>query len=464
MLLLCTAFAQRSNYRARMDRRDQAIRAAVQAKSQLVRNLEFLSDRIGPRLSGSPAMAAADSWAVKLLRGYGLKVWQEPVTLHHGWLRGSEQAEMLAPMRRPIPIHSLGWAPATNGWVRGDVVLFTPSNKAGLAPYRGHLKGKIVLLGWPKRETHYELNAPDAYDAVIGTRKLPARPQLDRQTALRFLQRQKAAVVLLDSGKPDALFTMGSSNGDHLSPLPVALLTHEDYSWLARLAPAGGVRMKLRLDEHVTRGPVRSANVVAQIQGTGPGQVILAAHLDSWDLGQGALDNGAGAAAVMEAAHTLAALHWQPRRTITFLLFTGEEEGGLGSLAYVARHTGELPDIDAVLVLDTGTGRIFSLALENQLQAEPLFRRLYQPLRDVFELQPFSMRDFSYSDQDSFLNKGVPAFFAVQRTAAYLEAHHSQADTFDKVRPQAANFNAAVLASWAWNTAQLPGALPHSAH
>jgi Zn-dependent M28 family amino/carboxypeptidase len=247
------------------------------------------------------------------------------------------------------------------------------------------------------------------------------------------------------------------------SLIPSAFLTHEDYSLLYRLWQAGAVTLKVNLKGTFSPGPVPASITVAEMRGSELSEqcVIIGGHLDSWDLGQGALDNGTGAMAVLEAARALKALDWHPKRTLDFILFTGEEEGGVGVRTFLNDHEAEVPKIDAVLIHDTGTGRVFSISLEGLYETGPLLARIYQPLQEVFDLQPMSTRFYGGSDHVAFLRAGVPAYFCVQTPAYYREAHHSQTDTFDKVIPEEINEGAAVLAAWAWNVSELPEALPH---
>jgi Zn-dependent M28 family amino/carboxypeptidase len=204
---------------------------------------------------------------------------------------------------------------------------------------------------------------------------------------------------------------------------------------------------------------------VAEIKGTEfPNQrVIIGGHLDSWDLGQGALDNGTGAMAVLEAARALKALGWQPKRTITFILFSGEEQGGIGAETFLKNHAAEIPGMDGVLIHDTGTGKVFSIALEDEYETAPLMTEIYRPLQEVFDLRPLSTRVFVASDHVPFMKAGVPGYFCVQKPAHYGQAHHSQADTFDKVIPDEINEGAALLAAWAWNVSEMAQPLPHHA-
>jgi len=275
-----------------------------------------------------------------------------------------------------------------------------------------------------------------------------------------------AAVVLRDSGKPWDLFNMGGAGrGFQPSDIPTAFITHEDYSLLYRLAQSGTVSMRVNLEGKFSDGPSDASITVAEIKGSQfpDERVIIGGHLDSWDLGQGALDNGTGAMSVLEAARTLKALGWKPKRTITFILYVGEEEGGIGVRTFLEKHAAEIPKIDASLVDDTGTGKIVSIAMENLWETMPQMMQIYRPLQEVFNMQPLSSRYFGSSDHVAFLNAGVPSYFCIQTPSYYREAHHSQTDTFDKVIPEYVNQGAAVIAAWAWNVSEMTQPLPHHA-
>jgi len=278
------------------------------------------------------------------------------------------------------------------------------------------------------------------------------------------VEQQQPALVLMDSSKIDNLYNMGGGFGGYKpTAVPLAFLAHEDYDLTWRMLRRGPVTLKANLQNSFSDKPASAAITVAEIKGSEHPEerVIIGGHLDSWDLGQGALDNGTGAMATLEAARALKALGWKPKRTITFVLFTGEEQGGIGADTFVKNHASELSKTDAVLIHDTGTGKVFSIALENLWETAPLMEEIYQPLREVFDLEPLSTRYFGASDHVEFLNKGVPAYFCVQLPDHYREAHHSQTDTFEKVIPDQINEGAALLASWAWNVSQMPPALPH---
>ena len=457
-------------YRKAMESADQQIANEVKAHSELMKNLEYLTTQIGPRLTGSVQMQQAGEWTLKRFQDYGVAAHLETAEIDQAWTRGAETAEIVSPIHRSIGIRALGWSKATKGEVSGKVIAIDLQKPSDLDAYKGKLKGAIVMAPKPVDVLNADPNPENAYDAVIppprGVSKDGAMSWRERAQLMRQIGEEQPALIMLDSGKTDNLFNMtGSYPSYKPSAAPTAFLAHEDYDLIWRLLPAGPVTVKASLQNSFSEKPAPASITVAEIKGSElPDQrVIIGGHLDSWDLGQGALDNGTGAMAVLEAARTLKALGWKPRRTITFVLFTGEEQGGLGADTYVKNHAAELANTDGVLILDTGTGRVFSIALENLWETAPLMAEIYRPLQEVFDLQPLSTRYFGASDHVEFLDKGVPAYFCLQLPAHYREAHHSQTDTFDKVIPDQINEGAALLAAWAWNVSEMPQALPHHA-
>jgi carboxypeptidase Q len=456
---------QRDTYRKAMEEADQKIAREVTIHSELMKNLEYLTTQIGPRLTGSPQMQAASQWTLKRFQDYHVEAHLETAQIAHSWTRGVETAEITSPIQRHIGIHALGWSKATDGEITGKVVALN----SDFEQYKSKLKGAIVLLHRPADLSRLDPNPENAYDAVIPpSRGVPeanggwrAWMQLMKQVAA-----EQPALILMDSGKTDSLFNMtGGHTKFSASDVPMAFLTHEDYDLIYRLLQAGAVTMKANLQETFSGQPAPASITVAEIKGSvhPEERVIVGGHLDSWDLGQGALDNGTGAMATLEAARALQALGWKPKRTITFILFTGEEQGGIGADTFLRNHAAEVPAIDALLILDTGTGKVFSISLNDLWETAALMHEIYQPLQEVFDLQPLSTRYFGSSDHVPFLNKGVPAYFCLQLPAQYREAHHSQTDTFDKVVPDQVNEGAAFLAAWAWNVSEMPQALAHHA-
>jgi Zn-dependent M28 family amino/carboxypeptidase len=240
------------------------------------------------------------------------------------------------------------------------------------------------------------------------------------------------------------------------------VISHEDYTTLARLIEAGvKPRLEGRVENWIGKSPVRQWNTVAEIKGsTQPGQVvILGAHLDSWDLGTGVTDNGTGSMVVLEAARVIAQSGLKPKRSIRFILFSGEEQGLLGSKAYAEAHQKEADSIQAVLVLDNGTGAITGQALQGRNDLKQLWQQLLAP---VASLDADSLREASKSGTDhlSFLPYGVPAFNFDQLPRGYNHTHHSQSDTYDKAVEGDLKQASAVMAITAWELANLPELLP----
>jgi carboxypeptidase Q len=460
---------QREAYRQAMDAADQKIADEVKAHSELIKNLDYLSTQIGPRLTGSPQMQAASEWTRQRFQDYGIDVHLETTQIAHGWTRGLETAEIVSPIQQRIGIHAFGWSKGTDGEVTGQVIALNLQKPADFDQYKGKLKDTIVMMRKPADLSKLDPNPANAYDAVIPPSQGTPKGEMTFRQRIQLLQQAAAeqpALIVVDSGKPDSLYNMAGGFGGYApTQVPMAFLTHENYDLLYRLLQTGPVTMKFNLPDTFTDKSVPTSITVAEIKGSEhpDERVIIGGHLDSWDLGQGALDNGTGAMATLEAARALKALGWKPKRTIAFILFTGEEEGGTGADTFIKDHAAEMRQVDAVLIHDTGTGKVFSIALENLTETVPLMQEIYQPLQKVFDLEPLSDRYFGASDHVPFLEQGIPAYFCVQLPAHYREVHHSQTDTFDKVIPDQINEGAALLAAWAWNVSEMPEALPHHA-
>jgi len=247
-----------------------------------------------------------------------------------------------------------------------------------------------------------------------------------------------------------------------VSPLPSLVISHEDYTLFTRLIGDGVTpKVEARVQNQLGKSPVEQWNTVAEIKGTEwPGQVvILGAHLDSWDLGTGTTDNGTGSMVVLEAARAIARSGLKPKRTIRFILFSGEEEGLLGSKAYAAQHEKEADSIQAVLVLDNGTGAITGQALQGRKDLEGLWKQLLAP---VASLKADSVReaDKGGTDHLSFLPYGVPGFNFDQLERGYNHTHHSQTDTYDHAVEGDLKQASAVMAVTAFELANLPSLLP----
>jgi carboxypeptidase Q len=257
---------------------------------------------------------------------------------------------------------------------------------------------------------------------------------------------------------------MTSASSDYTpGGVPSAFLAREDFLQVWRLLDEGRpVEIEVNLQSSISGKPMQVYNTVAEIRGTEkPDEVvIIGGHLDSWDLGTGATDNGTGSMAVLEAARALQKVAVKPKRTIRFVLFTGEEQGLNGSKAYVQAHKDEMSKVSGVLVHDSGTGRVLTVGLMgNYALLEPMSRALY-PLAEPAGIMEPTLRSEGGSDHVPFDQAGVPGFWCVQDPADYDKTHHSQADVLERVRWDDLTQGAQVLAVFAYNVAQLPDLLP----
>lgn len=454
---------------------DVQILAEIRERSEAMANLEHLSDSIGQRLTGSPQQKQANEWTRDMFQKYGLtNAHLEPWTIARSWTRGSARARIVSPAEHPLTIAAAGWSPSTPGAVRGPVVYFDAKTKEEFAKFHGKLKGAIVIYQDPASLSPPKPADPNA-EVVRPMQQPPPRmgePPLQdpyenvlkaAKERTQFFKDEGVAALLRDSNKPHALLNMTDVSLERYSigVIPTAFVTGEGYRMIFRLLKHGPVQVEMEMTNTFSDKPVEVYNTVADIRGSEkPDEVvILGAHLDSWDLGTGSTDNGTGSIAVLEAARALAKLNLKPKRTIRFVLFTGEEQGLYGSEEYVKAHQNELEKVSGVLVHDTGTGRVLTLGLHDNYQDRELVDQVLAPLHELKLLEPSMARSYG-TDHLSFDNAGVPGFFCIQDLAEYRLTHHSQSDTFDKVWKDDLNQGAQVLAAWAYNTAQLPAMLP----
>ncbi len=279
---------------------------------------------------------------------------------------------------------------------------------------------------------------------------------------LPFLLRHAGALgMVLDAGKEQDLLNM-SGSPNRILPLPQVVVAHEEYAMFDRLLRSGApLRLELNIRNVLTTDSVPQWNTVGEIRGTEhPGEVVIVgAHLDSWDLGTGATDNGTGAMCTLETARILAQSGLRPRRTIRFVLFTGEEQGLIGSRKYAAAHAAEADSIQAVIVLDNGTGAVTGQALQGRKDLEGLWRAILAPLA-ALHADSVVDRNKGGTDHLSFLPYGVPGFNFNQLERGYNHTHHSQSDTYDKAIAPDLMQASAVMAVSAYELANLPGMIP----
>ena len=389
--------------------------------SPLEANLRYLTDTIGGRVTGSPEADRAVGWAVEAFRHAGVdEVHTEKFTIPVGWSEGRTHVEILSPMPFPVRLASIGWSPATpEGGITADVVDVGAGDDAGFTKAGAAAKGAVVLVHSNLLKTWEDLESEYTTNAQIVRRAVSAG----------------AAAIFWMSTRPNLLLYRHIRTTDgHLGPLPEAVIAREDAERMARLI-ASGQKFHVRFDmpNRVT-GPVESENVVAEIRGREKPEefVILGAHLDSWDLGTGALDNGCDVAAVIDAARVIRASGSIPRRSIRFVLFTGEEQMMLGSLAYARAHRSELDKMDAAVIFDSGTGPVTGYTLSGRKDALAAVREALEPVRSL-GVKEFTTDASVDTDNFDFMLEGVPTLVVNQEPANYVLNYHAASDTFDKV-------------------------------
>lgn len=447
-----------------------AVRALVAQgleQSHVGPDLQYLSDVIGPRVTGSTAQRRANAWTLSKFREYGLdSTWTESWPFGRVWERGPLTLTLIAPHARQLVGESWAWAPGTSGPVTGDVIYVNARTPAEYAEqFAPTVRGKWVMTRAPGLVWNSDgppmakADSASADSARLAFRAATSSPDLVefRQSLPALVTRDGALGLLTDGGKEFTLLTMSGSPAA-LFPLPNIVVPHETYTLFHRLL-AMGQKVTLRADVANSLGAdtVDAMNTVAELRGTSKRDevVLVGAHLDSWDLGSGTTDNGAGAIAVLEAARILKAANVHPARTIRFVLFTGEEEGLFGSEHYAQDHAAELRKFQAALVLDNGTGRITGMSLQGHNELRDAWNALFAPLAG---LGPFAVRsrDKGGTDHLSFIPYGVPAFNYDQETRGYNHTHHSQADTFDHAVLGDLRQAATVMAVTAYELATIP--------
>ncbi len=390
--------------------------------SLLEENLRRLTDEIGGRVTGSAAMSRAVAWAVAAFRAAGVDdVHTEKYTIPLTWSEGATRLEVLSPAPFPVHLVSVGWSPPTlAAGLEANVVDVGEGGEPNFARAGATAKGAILLVHSEVGKTWQDLfndylRAPGIIDRAVksGAAAILWMSTRDRQ----LLHRHQNSLLT-----------------GELDRLPQAIVAREDAERLARFLAAGhAVRVRLTMPNQVG-GPVEQENVVAEIRGREkPDEfVVLGAHLDSWELGTGALDNGCNAALVIEAARAIGATGLRPRRTIRFVLFSGEEQGMLGSWAYVRAHRGELDRAVAAVVYDEGIGRVTGYSLGGRKDIEAAVREILKPV-ESWGANRHTADAFIGTDNLDFLLEGVPTLVANQEEADYLRDYHASSDTFDKV-------------------------------
>jgi Zn-dependent M28 family amino/carboxypeptidase len=415
--------------------------------AQAFQYLTELSDDIGSRVTGSPAERKAEEWGIAKMKAMGLEnVHTEKYQIWRGWTRGTADAELRTPVKHKLHVDAMGWTGSTPaGGVEGDIVgvnLFDLDNEIKNV---SRLKGKVVLV--------------------------TAKGKPNKDFMLIFAQ---FGDFLKAAGPAGAIAVIGGqgggkSTGMNLShtgilgfnadfDVPVLSMTAEDQGQIERFLERGITpRARFNVQNTFTNGPVETANVVGEIRGReNPEQVlVVGAHLDSWDLAEGTTDNGSGTATVLGAANSIARSKQRPRRTIRFVLFTGEEQGLDGSFAYMKQHQSEMANHLGDLVLDSGQGAVKGFQLGGRDDLLPEFKAFTAALSNI---KPLTVDDKVESGTDTlpFSVAGLPGINMDQDTSDYKYTHHSAADALEAQKPEVLSQNSMLMALAAFWIADRP--------
>ena len=411
---------------------------ATLGPSPIAKNLRTLTDEVGGRVPGTPAMRKAVAWAVEALRQAGVdEVHTEKFTMPVSWQGPSARVDVLGRVPFSARAVSIGWSPAAD--LEARVVDLGRGTEQDFAR-AGQFRGAVVLVHSGVLRTLDDLfseylNAPGIID--------------------RAVRGGAVAILWMSTRERGLLYRHQNNLVGQIDRLPQAILAREDAERLARAVVADpAVRARLVLANRIG-GPIEEENVVAEIRGTErPDEVvILGAHLDSWELGTGALDNGCNAALVIDVARAIRAAGLKPRRTIRFILWSGEEQGMLGSWRYAQAHAAEMDRIVAEVVFDEGTGRTTGYSLGGRKDIEAAVREILRPV-EAWGANTHTADAFVGTDNLDFLLYGVPTLVANQEDSNYMENYHAESDTFDKADIRELKMNTAIAAITVYGIAQ----------
>jgi hypothetical protein len=482
--------------------RDEALQ-----NSKVMEHLFYLTDVSGSRLTNSPGFFNAADWVVKQLGEWGISARQEKWGPYgRGWTFTKFSAHMLEPTPVPLIGAPLAYTPGTNGPLSGDATIVAITTEADFAKYKGMLKGKMVLLG-PGRELQMSMQplglrrtdadlatiaqAPDAAqggrgqrppgaDAIGGPGRQggPFGGGAQFQRALnKFLSDEGVAVAIRVGGgrsEGGTVFAQGGGSRDPKDPVPppMVTLTPEHYNRIARLLDHKiPVTLEFNVDARFVDDRTDSVNVVGEIPGGRKRDevVMIGAHLDSWHSGTGATDNAAGSAVMIEVMRILKTLNLRLDRTVRLALWSGEEQGILGSRAYVADHFAAREDMKlkpehaklaGYFNVDNGSGKIRGIYLQGNDAMRPIFQAWLKPFEDL-GASTISIRNTGGTDHLSFDAVGLPGFQFIQDQLEYdSRTHHSNMDVYDRVQRADMMQMAAIVTSFVYNTANRDTLLP----
>jgi hypothetical protein len=459
-------------------------------RSRVMEILSYLTDVHGPRLTGSPATRAAAEYAVKELRSWGLANVQLEAWGPFG--RGWTNERFVARATTPQPYSLIGypkaWTPGTNGTVTGEAILGVVDDDSDFAALRGKLRGKFVLTA-PMREVRALFTAPgrrlteaelsslaDQPDPSASPRRGPDGPAQGFPARRMNFFLDEGVAALVDPGRGDGgtVFVQsgGSRNPKDPPVPPQVVLAIEHYGRIIRtLEKKIPVTLEMTIENRFHDTDLNSFNIVAEIPGTDRSEelVMLGAHFDSWHTGTGATDNASGSAVMMEAMRILKASALPMRRTVRMALWTGEEQGLLGSRAYVKDHfanretmalTPEHARFSAYFNVDNGTGAIRGVYLQGNEAVAPVFRTWMEPFRNL-GMTTLTIRNTGGTDHLAFDAVGLPGFQFIQDPVEYeTRTHHSNMDVYERIQARDMMHNAVIVASFVYHAANRDEKLP----
>ena len=414
-ILLLLILAVPAMAQSAMDRvTDEALKPSL-----LGTNLERLTDQVGGRVPGTPAMQAAVQWGVEAFRVAGADtVHTEDFSIQAGWTEGDTEMTVVAPEQFHVRAISRAWTPALSPAHHVPVIDLGHGTAEDFAKAKD-AAGSILLIQSGEMRTWEDLGAEYSNARLIVDRAVKAG----------------ALAVAFQSTRPhDLLYRHTNAVEGEIDRIPSILLAREDASRIVRLLTSGQkLYADLSIPNHIT-GPITSSNVIAELRGSEkPDEfVVLGAHLDSWDLGTGALDNGCNAALVIDSLRAIKDSGVRPRRSIRFILFSGEEQGMVGSYSYVRAHRDEMDKAVAVVVFDDGIGRLTGFSLAGRKDLVGAATRVLSQVSTVAGTE-FTTDASADTDNFDFMLEGVPSLVANEVEANYLINYHAMSDTFDKV-------------------------------
>jgi carboxypeptidase Q len=438
------------------------IRAEGLERSQVHDLFHELTDVIGPRLTNSPAHKRSIAWTQERLKAWGLaNVHSDPFEFGRGWTLEKLVLEMTAPRYMPLIGYPQGWSPSTTGVIAATPVWLPNPTKEQLAAKAGQLRGAIVMTS-PIQDYFIRADRPPASGDLRSDRPR-TQPHIPAGELAAALRREGVGAVLQPNiGEHGTIFVTGRDQGE--DAIPTIVLASEHYNLIARLLQQNvpvtlAVQVQARYDE--TDG--NAHNVIAEIPGVDPrigSEVVMAgAHLDSWHSATGATDNADGIATVMEAVRILKALGVRPRRTIRIALWAGEEQGLLGSRAYVEKHlagdrnAAAREKFSVYFNFDNGFPPITGLYMQGNERGKPIVDAWLAPLKHLGVTQT-TIGSIGSTDHLSFTRVGLPGFQAVQSYEGYdVRTHHTNADFVERIEPQALKQASVVIATLLYHAA-----------